>query len=154
MMQGRDLMTKYFIKPNGEEHRGEMFANESNTKQVQLLLNETWDAMESPGFHVALQHALTSIFITLFRDVDKVVFGLESGREGPHRDSCGGGLPCPPLASVVTNIKVILAEMLDPVMTNEYAGSISRLDAVIEMFHSAFHALTLPVSNYNTIILH
>ncbi len=144
-MQGRDLIMKYFINPDGVQSDN-MFAEESN-KQVQLLLNETWDAVESPGFHVALQHALTSMFITLFRHVDKVVFGLESGREGLHLDNCGGGLPCPPLASVISNIKMVLAEMLDPVMTNEYASAISRLDSVTELFDSGFNALTPAVSN-------
>ncbi len=141
MMQGKDLMMKYFINP--------VFAKEPN-KQVQLLLNETWDAVESPGFYIALQHALTSMFITLFRDMDKVVFGLESG---VNLDNCGGELPSPPLASVITNIKVILAEMMDPVMTNEYANAISRLSSVMELYHSVFDAFTPHVSN-NTIIPH
>ncbi len=144
MMQGRDLIMKYFAHPDGLQ--SDMFAEESS-KQVQLLLNETWDAVESPGFHVALQHALTSMFITLFRHVDNIVFGLESGRTGLHLDNCGGGLPCPPLASVISNIKIILPGMLDPVMTNEYANAISILDSVAELFDSAFNALTPAVCN-------
>ncbi len=130
MLQGMDLMMKYFINP--------VFAKESN-KQVQLLLNETWDAVESPGFHVALQHALQSMFITLFRDMDKVVFGLESG---VNLDNGCGELPHPPLASVITNIKIVLAEMMDPVVTNEYENAISRLSSVLDFYHSVFDAST------------
>jgi hypothetical protein len=89
-------MRRYLVGPAGKACAAAVEGT-SVQRQVQQVLDETWDAVESPLFGVAMKESLAATFSLLYHHIGESLYGpLGSTREEPK----------PPLATVVSMMKV------------------------------------------------
>ncbi|KAG5184364.1 Peroxin-3 [Tribonema minus] len=122
--------------------------------QVRMMLNETWDVVESPNFSLAMKDCLDCAFDVLYRRMRERVFTPPASMAAAAAAAAAAaGRPAaaeearPPLAAVVTACKdtwrccqlaALVAELLDPAEGNQYVELTGGLLSVEDLCRAAF----------------
>ncbi|CAM9820910.1 unnamed protein product [Chrysoparadoxa australica] len=102
-------------------------------QKVQGMLDETWDAAESPNFAFALADSITATFDALCRRIRERIF--EGEAMGPESDRFRGQVA---LASAISSLKPLVGELLEGREGNPYIVMSSSLPTVRGLCSEAF----------------
>jgi len=115
-----------FIIPPAAPEGGEIL--------VQKMLNETWDAIESPHFFVCMQQCLDVTIDSLCNSLKTVVFVNSTGCEAGSDDS----LAKPPLGALIPQMKSCLNKIFKEDDSNIFLPEILYCPATMSFCSSIF----------------